>query len=102
MTNKRWRSLIRALRKNSDISGKVTVRRRPLKKLCGHTVFDLEGYSIPVASDMDSQAQAETLVHEWAHVLAIEAGCAHGEVFGEMYSRVLLLLEKNYPDGEMQ
>lgn len=88
MTVKRWRALIRVLRKHSPIEGRVVVRRRPMKKLNGQMTFDGADYEIVVNSQLDSQTQAETLIHEWAHMLTIEGGYSHGEAWGATYSRI--------------
>jgi hypothetical protein len=88
------------LRSHSTIDARVIVRRRPIKKLNGQVTFDGEDYYITVSSLIDSQAQAETLMHEWAHVLAIEEGYNHGETWGAMYSRVYAFCEEHHQPGE--
>jgi hypothetical protein len=90
MTTRKWRALIRVLRKHPElaIEGKVSVRRRPMKEYCGHTVFDGVNYQITIDTRIDAQTQAETLMHEWAHVVAIDAAFKHGKEWGEIYAKV--------------
>jgi hypothetical protein len=90
MKTREWRALIRNLRKHFPVSGTVTVRRRPIKRNCGLTTFDGCDYSIRINSNQPRTGQIDTLLHEWAHVLAIEQAYRHegpwGVLFAEIYS----------------
>jgi len=90
MNTTEWRALIHNLRKRFPVSGTVTVRRYPSKRLCGATTFDGRNYCIRVDSKQPRIGQIDTLLHEWAHVYAIEQAYTHGgpwaSIFGEIYT----------------
>jgi hypothetical protein len=85
-----WRALIRKLRKHFPTDGKVVVCRRPTKLDCGVTTFNGNDYRIRVNSNQPKTGQVDTLLHEWAHVLAIDQAYRHegpwGIIFAELYS----------------
>ena len=78
MKTREWRALIRKLRERFPVQGQVTVRRYPTKKDCGLTTFDGSGYRVRVNSDQPDGGQVDTLLHESAHVRAIEQAYRHG------------------------
>jgi hypothetical protein len=69
-----------------------------MKKLCGQVTFDGTDYMITISSRLDSQAQIETLMHEWAHVLAIEEAYEHGESWSSMYSHVYKFVDEHWTE----
>jgi hypothetical protein len=71
-----------------------------MKKLCGQVTFNGTDYTITISSTLDSQAQIETLMHEWAHVLAIEEAYGHGKPWSEMYSHVYEFVDQHWIEGE--
>lgn len=84
-----WRTLIRNLRKHFPVQGKVTVVRRPVKSDCGLTTFNGNDYRVRINSNQEDQGQIDTLLHEWAHVRAIEEAYGHrgrwATLHGEIY-----------------
>jgi hypothetical protein len=93
LKTKVWRKRLRVLRRRFPVAGKVKVIRRPCKRESGATVTDGCGnYTIRISSDQDWQSQIDALLHEWAHMLAIEEAYSHrppgrwGEIYAEIYS----------------
>jgi hypothetical protein len=80
--------LIRELRTRFPIEGRVKVRRHPIKKDCGSTNFDGTDYVIAIDSEQEWGGQVDSLLHEWAHVLAIEASYRHSDEWGVIYARL--------------
>ena len=84
-----WRALIRKLRERFPVQGTVTVLRRPVKCDCGLTTFNGNDYRVRINSDQSDQGQIDTLLHEWAHVCAIEEAYGHvgrwATLHGEIY-----------------
>lgn len=89
MKTNEWRTLIRKLRKHFPVQGVVTVRRRPVRSDCGSTTFDGRTYHIRVNFNQSEQGQIDTLLHEWAHVCAIDEAYEHrgrwATLHGEIY-----------------
>ncbi len=84
-----WRALLRSLRKRFPVSGTVRVVRRPLRKDCGRTVFNgCHGYRVTIDSIQPWQGQVDTLLHEWAHVRAIEQAYAHDGPWGSLFAEI--------------
>jgi hypothetical protein len=89
MNTKEWRKLIGMLRKTFPVNGKVIVRRYPMKKTCGITRFNGSGeYRIGVGSNQPRVGQMDTLIHEWAHVLAIQQAYTHDGPWGVLFAEV--------------
>ena len=88
MNNTEWRALIRRLRKHFPVAGRVSVRRCPAKSYCGITRFDGNNYSIRIDSTQPRAGQIDTLLHEWAHVLAIEQAYRHEGPWGTLYASI--------------
>lgn len=91
MTTTEWRALIRQLRKRFPIDGVVVVIRRKMKCNCGLAVFkgfDGYRYRICVDSDQTLQGQVDTLLHEWAHVCAIEEAHGHRGCWGRWHGDI--------------
>jgi hypothetical protein len=80
-----WRNLIGKLRRYAPISSPVVVTRRPCKKNYGVTIFDGEKFSIRIDSKQSSEVQIQTLIHEWAHAVAIDSGWNHGPAWADVY-----------------
>jgi len=85
MKTKEWRALIGKLRKNFPIENKIEIRRYPCKKHAGTTTFDGNKYRIRINSNQSISEQTDTLVHEFAHVLAIDAAYSHEWSWKMMY-----------------
>ena len=89
MTTSRWRTLIRSLREHFPVTGKVTVSRRPVQCDCGLTTFNGRGWRIRINANLSDVAQIDALLHEWAHVFAINEAYEHrgrwATVHGEIY-----------------
>lgn len=102
MTNKRWRALIRFLRARSPTRFPVRVVRRPYRRLCGWTTLESDYFLIHVSTEQDSQAQVDTLLHEWAHAKAIDEAYAHrgrwGEIHGEIYDAWVEDFNETHPN----
>ena len=98
MNNKKWRALVRAMKKSLPVEGSVTVRRRPMKAHCGKVTFDGRDYLILVDPIQDDRGQVDSLIHEYAHVLAIEAAYGHGESFGVAYAKTYCAAEDHADD----
>ena len=89
MKTREWRALIRKLRKRFSVQGTITVLRRKVKCDCGLTTFNGCDYRVRINSDQSDQGQIDTLLHEWAHVCAIEEAYGHrgrwATLHGEIY-----------------
>ena len=90
MKTKEWRALIRHLREHFPVEQPVTVTRRKNLKGChGLTTFDGTRFHIRVQSSQERSGQIDTILHEWAHVCAIEEAYTHksrwSTLFGEIY-----------------
>jgi hypothetical protein len=88
MDTGQWRALIRTLRNHFPVEGHVAVRRYPMKKNCGLTTFDGNDYHVRVNSDQPDAGQIDTLLHEWAHVRAIEQAYRHEGPWGVLYAEI--------------
>lgn len=83
-----WRTLIRNLRKHFPVEGKVTIIRRRVKCDCGLTTFNGSSYRIRINSDQPDAGLVDTLLHEWAHVRAIEQAYRHEGPWGLLYAEI--------------
>lgn len=88
------------MRTSLPVDRKVVVTRRTMTKDCGTTTWSGRSYRICINSGLSGQSQVDTLVHEWAHVLAIEAAYGHGTAFGVAYAQAYCALLDNYQDLE--
>jgi hypothetical protein len=88
MKTSQWRALIRKLRKHFPVEGQVTVRRYATKKDCGLTTFNGCNYRVRVNSKQPDAGQVDTLLHEWAHVCAIEQAYRHEGPWGVLYAEI--------------
>ena len=90
METRKFRALIRQLRKYFPVTQRVkVVRRRITKGDIGLTTFNGSEYRIRIKSNQDADGQLDTLLHEWGHVCAIEEAYEHrgrwATLFGEIY-----------------
>jgi len=100
MKTREWRALIRKLRERFPVQGQVTVRRYPTKKDCGLTTFDGSNYRVRVNSDQPDGGQVDTLLHEWAHVRAIEQAYRHEGPWGVLYAEIYDAWTKDFEKPE--
>jgi hypothetical protein len=89
MDTKQWRLLIKKLRRAFPTERPVQVRFRKAKSNYGTAYFSSYGYKIAIDSSQSVGGQIDTLLHEWAHVYAIDQAAQHkgnwGHVFAEIY-----------------
>ena len=85
----KWRSLIRNLRKRFPVESPVRVIRLNVKGDPGLTTFNGSSYRVRIQSNQDWGGQVDAILHEWAHVCAIEEAYNHrgrwATLFGEIY-----------------
>ena len=93
---KKWRALIRKMRKKFPTTSAIHVCRRPLKTYDGHLTFDGETYLITVSTRINWESQVEALLHEWAHVLTIESAWAHTDQWGSMYAQIYRAYDNDF------
>ena len=81
-------TVLSKLREKFPVDSKIVVR---YKKACdpGTTMFDGETYTLIIANQGTLQAQIDSLLHEWAHVVAIEKARKHCAAWGECYAAIL-------------
>jgi len=96
MTTQKWRALVRNLRKCFPLDAPVRVSRRPAKKNHGITTFDGRAFRIYVNADQDKTGQVDTLLHEWAHALAISQAYAHGPQWSVNFAAIYTLWASNF------
>lgn len=87
---KEWRALIRKLRKHFPVEQPVKVLRRAVgpKAAIGLTTFNGTAYRIRIKSNQDWQSQVDSLLHEFAHILAIEEAFGHQERWPVLYGKI--------------
>ena len=83
-----WRTRISFLRKRFPVVTPVIIRRRQPKKDCGSTLFNGREYHITIDGSMPTYAQYDALMHEWAHVQAIEQAYRHEGPWGVLYAAI--------------
>ncbi len=86
-----FRRIIRTLRKNFPVSGSVEVRRLLMKgnpSPLGRAGFSGKYFKIHINSDQCSAVQYDTIMHEWAHVCAIDRAHSHDARWGEIYANI--------------
>ncbi len=86
-----FRKVIRTLRKNFPVSGSVEVRRSPMKgnpSPLGHANFSGKYFKIYINSDQSSETQYDAILHEWAHVCAIDRAHSHDATWGVIYADI--------------
>jgi hypothetical protein len=84
----KWRTLTKNLRTYYPLSVPVVVRRVKMKD-CARTNFDGYQFKIRISTDQPDIGLIDSLLHEWAHCLAIEEAYQHdgrwSAIFGEIY-----------------
>lgn len=84
-----WRKTIRFLRQTYKTSIPVSIRRVKRQKDAGATFFDGYTLTIKIRTEQSWEGQIDSLLHEYAHVCAIDEACRHegrwGEFFGKIY-----------------
>lgn len=88
MTTKEWKALIKQLKTRFPVSMPVEVRRCPAKRNAGITSFDGDTYRIRIDSTQDVDGQVDSLLHEWAHMLAIDLSYQHKGMWGVLYAQL--------------
>ena len=85
---------------------KVSVRRLRLPDgLCGDCALingkrKRKEFRIRISNRMSEEMAIDTLVHEWAHILAWDApGDEHGPAWGRAYSKVYRIYLTEYVDA---
>jgi hypothetical protein len=89
-----WRKLLRWLRKNFPTNIPIKVKRAPSKKNHAITRFDGRVIQIRVGSDQDRPMLIDSMLHEYAHALAIDDAYSHKETWGRLYSMIYTAYEK--------
>ena len=91
-----WRSLLRKLRKHFPVQGTVKVIRYPVNCDCGLTTFNGRNYRIRINSNQPDAGLVDTLLHEWAHVCAIEEAYRHEGPWGVLYAEIYDTWTRNF------
>jgi len=88
-STREWRRLLAFLRKNYPVSCSVIVSRHPIKKDCGNGYFNGRTFYVHIDSTQSESEQKHSLLHEWAHVRAIDDAYQHkgqwGVIYGDIY-----------------
>ena len=90
MTTYEWRKLLQSIRKSFPIeNATIIVIRQPMKHNCGLTRFDGIGkFIIRIDSLQSDIGQSDSLIHEWAHAMAIAQAYHHQGPWGVLYARI--------------
>ncbi len=84
-----FRKVIRALRKNFPVGASVKVERLPMKDdLLGRACFTGKYFKIQVNSNQSNTVQYDVILHEWAHVCAIDRAHSHDATWGVIYADI--------------
>lgn len=62
--------------------------------------FDGRNYKIVVNSNLEWTAQVDAILHEWAHVLAVEEAYKHNNSWGSAYTKIYRAWEEGFTTGE--
>ena len=89
-----WKELLKLLRKNFPIERSVSVHRLKILKNNGVTTFKDNSFIIYINSEQSSEGQIDSLLHEWAHVRAIDEACQHKGRWGELHGEIYEIWEK--------
>jgi glycine cleavage system H lipoate-binding protein len=100
MTTIEFRNLVKSLKKNYPLTGRVVISRRSIKKNFAITNLEMTGsgwiYRIYVDSKQDPGVQRDSLIHEWAHLRAVEESCDHSGRWGQVYSEIYTAWERDF------
>lgn len=98
---KTYRNVIRFLKKTFPAYLKVSVRRLALSEhLDGDCQLKTDKFQIRINRDLQEHEAIETLLHEWAHVIAWDR-CPtdeHCDEWGKAYSRIYRAFLKEFLD----
>ena len=75
MTIKRWRCILRWLRKNFPVESPVVVKRVSQKESV--TRFDGRRYHIRIALTKSASDQVDSILHEWGHIRSMDEAFHH-------------------------
>jgi hypothetical protein len=88
-STREWRRLLAFLRETYPISRPVVVSRRPIKKEFGNGHFNGRVFKVYIDITQSEDEQKHSLLHEWAHVRAIDDAYQHkgqwGVIYGDIY-----------------
>jgi hypothetical protein len=87
MTTVAFRRLLAYLRKAFPVGCGVNVRRC-VRKESASTTFDGRQYRIRINRLQDHRGQVDSLLHEWAHVRAIEQAYQHDGTWGQIFAKI--------------
>jgi hypothetical protein len=99
MTTTKWRSLLKYLRTAFPVGCQVEVRRCNRKE-CAVTIFDGRTYRIRINASQDTRGQQDSILHEWAHVCAIEQAYRHEGPWGQIFASIYESWSKEFFNGE--
>lgn len=100
-TTQAFRAIVRNLRKHFPVEQPVLVVRRRIlceKTDAGLTTFNGRCYRIRVKANQEWQGQADTILHEWAHVCAIEEAYKHKGRWGPIFGEIQEAWTHDFPD----
>jgi hypothetical protein len=97
MTTKEWRKLTKWIRLKFYPRQQVIIKRKPIKE-CGRVFTEIYLHYITVDIQQCDILQKDTLLHEWAHIMADEHGGekrVHGPKWARWYGRIYEAWEKD-------
>lgn len=95
-----WKRIVKLLRDKHPPGRRVFIHVYPIRKkraICGECWKSNCGklFHVFVRRNQSIASRVDTLVHEWAHLLAWDApGSDHNRAWGEAYARIYRTLEK--------
>jgi len=103
-TSKKWKMLLAWLHRNFPTKEAVTVRSKPLKKLCGETIYENHWFKIFIHRNQCFTLRVDTLIHEWSHALTWFGAETHNEdhsaEWGIQYAKIYrIFYEWNWGKG---
>jgi hypothetical protein len=96
MDTSEWRRLIKFLRTEFPIDAPIKVVRIPLKRNSATTIFNGSSFRITISSELSTEAMADALIHEFAHVLCLSEAYQHGENWSKFYGRIYSKYEQEF------
>ena len=89
MNNRDWGTVVRALKKRYPTERPLTILRRKRIGTEGVTFFSDRSFKIVIQKNQSDSSQIYSLIHELAHVRAIEQACQHKGVWGELHGAMI-------------
>lgn len=86
--DKRWKILVKLLKKHYPISLPLSIRRRKFNGDCGYTSFNGAKIIIEINANHGYVTQEETLLHEYAHAMVIDEAYCHKGRWGVFYGEI--------------